>query len=60
MSEAAAGTAPRNDAADRTLAAVNYALLFAAVFCVGVPALVAAVLAYARRPSAAPAVCAHF
>jgi uncharacterized membrane protein len=46
--------------ADRTLAMVNYALLFSSVFLAGVPGLIAAVLAYAQRDQADADIRSHF
>lgn len=43
----------------RNLAMVNYALLFAAAFFAGVPALVAVIIAYVQRESAPPPLRAH-
>ena len=38
----------------RNLAFINYALLFSAVFFAGVPALIAAIIAYSQRDEAPP------
>jgi uncharacterized membrane protein len=46
--------------ANRTLAMVNYALLFASVFFAGVPGLIAVVLAYAQRDQADAHFRSHF
>ena len=50
----------REDAIDRGLALVGYGLLFIAPFFGGVPALIAVILAYARRREAASTVNAHY
>lgn len=44
----------------RNLAFINYALLFSAFFFAGAPALVAAIIAYIQRPSAAEPARGHF
>ena len=43
----------------RSLAMVNYGLLFAAVFFAGVPALIAVIIAYAQRDNTPPAIRSH-
>ena len=43
----------------RTLAAVNYLLLLAAVFLAGAPAVVAAAIAYSRRGETSRALASH-
>lgn len=53
-------TPSRSDDADRNLAMVGYGLLFFAIFFAGVPALIAAAIAYARRRNADAAVRSHF
>ncbi|MFN3857701.1 MAG: hypothetical protein ACK4RV_08100 [Caulobacter sp.] len=52
--------AARRFETDRTLALINYALLFSAVFFAGVPGLVAVVIAYAQRGGADPGVANHY
>ena len=52
------GGAPREAA--RNLALMNYGLLFAAFFFAGVPALVAVIVAYTQRDSAAEPGRSHF
>lgn len=52
--------AARRYETDRTLALINYGLLFSAVFFAGVPGLVAVVIAYAQRPGAEPQVADHY
>ena len=44
----------------RNLAFINYALLFAAVFFAGVPALIAAIVAYSQKDEAPPPIGSHF
>jgi uncharacterized membrane protein len=44
----------------RNLAYMNYALLFSAVFFAGVPALIAAVIAYSQKDEAPPTISSHF
>ena len=50
----------RNADLPRNLAMVSYGLLFAAVFFAGVPALIAAIIAYTQRDEAPPAVRTHY
>jgi Predicted membrane protein len=50
----------RKAQAARNLAFINYALLFAAVLFAGVPAIAAAVIAYAQRDEAPPRLASHF
>jgi uncharacterized membrane protein len=47
------------DRIDRTLALINYALLFASIFFAGIPGLVAVIIAYAQRPEAPARVKSH-
>ena len=54
------GSAVRARETSRNLALLNYALLFAAFFFAGVPALVAVVIAYAQRDSAPEPDRSHF
>ncbi|MFN3572497.1 MAG: hypothetical protein ACK4TR_03140 [Phenylobacterium sp.] len=54
------GSAARARETSRNLALLNYALLFAAFFFAGVPALVAAVIAYTQRDSAPEPDRSHF
>ncbi len=54
-----AGSRPSDDV-DRNLALLSYGLLFFAVFCFGIPALIAVAIAYACRREADPAVRSHF
>jgi len=51
----------RSSSADtaKSLAMVNYGLLFAAVFFAGVPALIAVIIAYAQRDNTPPAIRSH-
>lgn len=44
----------------RNLAFINYALLFAAIFFAGVPALIAAIIAYSQRDEAPPKIGSHY
>lgn len=44
----------------RSIAYINYALLLAAIFFAGVPAIAAAVIAYSRREDAAEPVASHY
>jgi uncharacterized membrane protein len=44
----------------RNLAMVSYGLLFAAIFFAGVPALIAAIIAYTQRDEATPEVRTHY
>lgn len=44
----------------RNLALVNYGLLFAAIFFAGVPALIAAIIAYSQRDETAPEIRSHY
>ena len=44
----------------RNLAFINYALLFAAIFFAGVPALIAAIIAYSQKDEAPPPIGSHF
>ena len=43
----------------RSLAVINYALLFSSVFFAGVPAVIAAVIAYSQRDDASPQLASH-
>lgn len=43
----------------RNLAYINYALLFSSVFFAGVPAVIAAVIAYSQRDDASPQLASH-
>ena len=43
----------------RSLAIINYALLFSSVFFAGVPAVIAAVIAYSQRDEATPQLASH-
>jgi uncharacterized membrane protein len=45
---------------DRTLAMINYGLLFSAIFFAGVPGLVAMVIAFTQKDGAAPPVREHY
>ena len=45
--------------ASRNLALLNYGLLFAAIFFAGVPALIAAIIAYSQRDDAPPDIRRH-
>jgi uncharacterized membrane protein len=44
----------------RSIAYINYALLLAAIFFAGVPAIAAAVIAYSRRDEAAEPIGSHY
>ena len=44
----------------RNLAYINYALLFAAIFFAGVPALIAAIIAYSQKDEAPPPIASHY
>lgn len=44
----------------RSIAYINYALLLAAIFFAGVPAIAAAVIAYSRREDAAEPIASHY
>jgi len=50
----------RDDEAARNLALVNYGLLFASIFFAGLPALIAAIIAYSQRDEAPSQVRSHF
>jgi len=50
----------RSEDLSRNLALVTYGLLFAAIFFAGVPALIAAIIAYTQRDEAAPAIRTHY
>jgi uncharacterized membrane protein len=50
----------RGDDASANLALVNYGLLFASIFFAGVPALIAAIIAYSQRDEATVSVRSHF
>ena len=43
----------------RNLAFINYALLFAAIFFAGVPALIAAIIADSQKDEAPPPIRSH-
>lgn len=45
---------------DRNLALINYGLLFASVFFVGVPGLIAVIIAYSQRDAVTAAVRRHY
>jgi uncharacterized membrane protein len=49
----------RGSESAKNLAMINYALLFAAVFFAGVPALIAAIIAYSQRDAAPSALRSH-
>ena len=44
----------------RNLAFINYGLLFASVFFAGVPALIAAIIAYSQQDEAPPTIRSHY
>jgi uncharacterized membrane protein len=44
----------------RNLAFINYGLLFASIFFAGVPALIAAIIAYSQQDEAPPTVRSHY
>ncbi len=45
---------------ERVMGMINYGLLFSAIFFVGVPGIVAVVLAYTQRGAAGPAMREHY
>ena len=49
----------RDAASARNLAMINYALLFAAIFFAGVPALIAVIIAYVQRAEVPPQIRRH-
>lgn len=49
----------RDEATTRTIAFVNYGLLFAGIFFAGVPAVIAVVIAYAQRDTATALIRSH-
>lgn len=49
----------RRDTLDRTLALVNYGLLFASIFFAGIPGLVAVIIAYAQQNEAPARIRSH-
>jgi uncharacterized membrane protein len=53
-------TTQREDDVDRNLALLAYALLFFAIFFAGVPALIAAAIAYARKRNAEGPARSHY
>ena len=62
MTEARAPAAAspwRADRIDRTLALINYGLLFASIFFAGIPGLVAVIIAYAQQTEAPPRIRSH-
>jgi len=44
----------------RNLAFINYGLLFASIFFAGVPALIAAIIAYSQQDEAPPTIRSHY
>jgi uncharacterized membrane protein len=44
----------------RNLAFINYGLLFASIFFAGVPALIAAIVAYSQQDEAPPTIRSHY
>lgn len=60
MTQATTVTSPwRQDSLDRTLALVNYGLLFASIFFAGIPGLVAVIIAYAQQNEAPARIRTH-
>jgi len=60
MTQATTAASPwRQDSLDRTLALVNYGLLFASIFFAGIPGLVAVIIAYAQQNEAPPRIRTH-
>jgi uncharacterized membrane protein len=61
MTEASAPAASpwRADNIDRTLALINYGLLFASIFFAGIPGLIAVIIAYAQRAEAPARIKSH-
>lgn len=60
MTQATTATSPwRQDSLDRTLALVNYGLLFASIFFAGIPGLVAVIIAYAQQNEAPARIKSH-
>ncbi len=60
MTQATAAASPwRQDTLDRTLALVNYGLLFASIFFAGIPGLVAVIIAYAQQDEAPERIRSH-
>ena len=60
MTQATATASPwRQDTLDRTLALVNYGLLFASIFFAGIPGLVAVIIAYAQQDEAPARIRSH-
>jgi len=60
MTQATTATSPwRQDSLDRTLALVNYGLLFASIFFAGIPGLVAVIIAYAQQNEAPARIRTH-
>ena len=60
MTQATASASPwRQDTLDRTLALVNYGLLFASIFFAGIPGLVAVIIAYAQQDEAPERIRSH-
>ncbi len=60
MTQATATASPwRQDTLDRTLALVNYGLLFASIFFAGIPGLVAVIIAYAQQDEAPERIRSH-
>lgn len=54
------GVDGRSGESARNLAFINYALLFSAIFFAGVPALIAAIIAYSQRDEAPPTIGSHY
>ncbi|MGA0600465.1 hypothetical protein ACO2Q3_07130 [Caulobacter sp. KR2-114] len=60
MTQATTTASPwRQDSLDRTLALVNYGLLFASIFFAGIPGLVAVIIAYAQQNEAPLRIRSH-
>jgi uncharacterized membrane protein len=53
-------TSGKNAEVARNMAMVSYGLLFAAIFFAGVPALIAAIIAYTQRDEAPPDLRTHY
>ena len=54
------GAVPSHPDSERTLAMINYGLLFFSIFFAGVPAVIAVALAYSQKSRASPSVRAHY
>lgn len=60
LTQATTAASPwRQDTLDRTLALVNYGLLFGSIFFAGIPGLVAVIIAYAQQNEAPARIRSH-